>query len=342
LAIQGAVNGALLTPLPLVAMFGFFTRFFCLLILLLSFSASFAQTPPSGFASMTVSSQWNEAVGLTFSEDGTEMFVWERGGRAWVVKNNQKQLLIDISEEVSAYRDHGMLGFALHPHFNQNGYFYLFYLVDRHHLINYGTAAYNPNTSQDFAATIGRLTRYTAIKTASGYAVDHGSRKILLGATKSTGVASTNTSHVTGAILFGTDGTLLVGTGDGAGPYHDLGSGSNGFYAQALADGIITEVENVGVFRSQLLDSHSGKILRIDPETGEGIPSNPFYDPARPSAAISKVYTLGIRQPFRITIKPGTGSHNPADGNPGTLYMGDVGGNKCYRQARSKPGMASF
>jgi hypothetical protein len=89
-----------------------FTPFCCHAVLLLIFSNTFAQNPPSGFASMTVSNQWNEAVGLTFSEDGTEMFVWERGGRAWVVKNNQKQLLIDISEEVSAYRDHGMLGFA--------------------------------------------------------------------------------------------------------------------------------------------------------------------------------------------------------------------------------------
>ena len=85
-----------------------------------------------------------QAVGLTFSEDGTEMFVWERDGSSWVVKNNQKQLMIDISEEVLGFHDHGMLGFALHPQFNLNGYFYLFYLVDRHHLINYGTPAYNP------------------------------------------------------------------------------------------------------------------------------------------------------------------------------------------------------
>ncbi|HMG88446.1 MAG TPA: PQQ-dependent sugar dehydrogenase, partial [Chryseolinea sp.] len=307
---------------------------------MLTFSNSFAQNPPSGFASVTVSNQWNEAVGLTFGDDGTEMFVWERGGRVWVVKNNQKQLLIDISDEVGAFHDHGLIGFALHPQFNQNGYFYLFYLVDRHHLINYGTAAYDPGRNEYFAATIGRLTRYTAMKTPSGYAVDHGSRKILIGATKSTGVPSTNTSHVTGGIVFGTDGTLLVGTGDGAGPYYDLGSGSNGWFAQALADGIITPTENIGVFRSQLLDCHNGKILRIDPETGEGIPSNPFYDPARPSAAISKVYALGIRQPFKITIKPGTGSHNPADGNPGTIYMGDVGYNTWEEiNVIDKPGL---
>src|SRR6187549_3524653 len=83
-----------------------------------------AQNPPAGFASTTVSNGWNEVVGLTFTEDGQDMFVWERPGRVWVVTNNQRQLLLDISEEVGGWYDHGMLGFALHPHFHENGYFY--------------------------------------------------------------------------------------------------------------------------------------------------------------------------------------------------------------------------
>jgi glucose/arabinose dehydrogenase len=132
-----------------------------LFFLILSFSAS-AQAPPSGFASVTVSDQWNEAVGLAFTQDGSKMFVWERGGKVWVVVNNQKQLLLDISDEVGGWHDHGLLGFALHPQFDQNGYFYLHYLVDRHHLINYGTGAYNPVKIDYATATIGRLTRYTA------------------------------------------------------------------------------------------------------------------------------------------------------------------------------------
>jgi glucose/arabinose dehydrogenase len=284
-----------------------------------------AQTPPVGFASTTVSGQWNEAVGLTFSEDGTEMFVWERGGRVWVEKNNQKQLLIDISDEVGAWHDLGLLGFALHPHFEENGYFYLLYTVDRHHLIFSGTPSYNPNTNNYFSATINRLTRYTAVKTASGYTVDPASRKILIGATKSTGIPQLALSHGPGSLVFGTDQTLLVSVGDGAASAHDNGSHTSSYYAQALADGIITPIENVGTFRSQLLESHNGKILRINPETGEGIPSNPFYDASRPFSAISRVYALGLRQPFKMVLKPETGSHNPADGNPGILYEGDVG-----------------
>ena len=104
------------------------------LFLWLGAQDAIAQSPPSGFANSLVSNQWNEAVGLTFNETGTEMFVWERSGRVWIVKNNQKTLLLDIAEEVGGWHDHGLLGFALHPHFDENGYIYLLYVVDRHHL----------------------------------------------------------------------------------------------------------------------------------------------------------------------------------------------------------------
>ncbi|HTF17513.1 MAG TPA: putative Ig domain-containing protein, partial [Chryseolinea sp.] len=286
-----------------------------------------AQAPPAGFASVTVSNQWTEAVGLTFTQDGSKMFVWERGGKVWVVVNNQKQLLLDISDEVGAWWDHGLLGFALHPQFDQNGYFYLHYLVDRHHLINYGTGAYNPAVNDYYSATISRITRYTATPSGNGYYVDPSSRKILLGETKKTGGPSTDRSHVVGGIAFGTDNTLMVGIGDGAGATTDLGSFSTTYYMQALGDSILIPAWNIGVFRSQLMNCLNGKILRIDPETGSGVPSNPFYDPLRPDAPISKVWAVGVRQPFRIMHKPGTGSHNPDEGNPGIFYFGEVGYN---------------
>ena len=284
-----------------------------------------AQTPPGGFVSTTVSNQWDEAVGLTFDKSGTSMFVWERPGRVWVVENGQRQLLLDISPEVGAWHDHGLLGFALHPQFDTNGYIYLLYMVDRHYLMNFGTPAYNAATNDYFSATIGRLTRYQATRTASGYAVVAGSRTILMGATKSTGLATLSYTHGVGSLVFGTDGTLLVSTGDGADPDPDMGSAAPSYYAQALADGIIRPQENVGSLRSQLVNCLNGKVLRIDPLTGAGIRSNPFYDVNNPNAPRSKVWALGLRNPFRMSLRPGTGSTDPTVGNPGTLYLGDVG-----------------
>ncbi|MFC6223002.1 PQQ-dependent sugar dehydrogenase [Hymenobacter artigasi] len=284
-----------------------------------------AQTPPTGFTSTVVSSGWNEAVGLTFNSSGSKMFVWERPGKVWVVVNGQRQQLIDISPEVGAWEDQGLLGFALDPNFDANGYMYLLYVVDRHYLINFGTASYSATANDYYSATIGRLTRYTATPSGTGYTVNPASRKILIGTSKTNGIPSTFNGHVTAALQFGTDGTLLVVTGDGAHPYPDFGAWTASYAPQALADGIITAKEDVGSLRAQLVDCYNGKILRIDPSNGNGVASNPYYDAANPGAPRSKVWALGLRNPFRVSIKPGTGSTDPSVGNPGTIYLGDVG-----------------
>ncbi|GAB3853112.1 hypothetical protein GCM10028822_21540 [Hymenobacter terrigena] len=284
-----------------------------------------AQAPPSGFTNTLVSSGWNEPVGVAFNSTGSKMFVWERPGRVWVVVNGQRQQILDISPEVGGWHDHGLLGFALDPNFDTNGYMYLMYLVDRHYLLNFGTPSYDPNTNDYFSASIGRITRYTATPSGTGYTVDPASRKILLGTTKTNGIPSTSYSHLTGSLVFGADGTLLVSTGDGADPAPDSGSSPDSYYAQALADGILTTKENIGSLRAQLIDCLNGKILRLDPATGNGVPSNPFYDAANPAAARSRVWALGVRNPFRMSLRPGTGSTDPSAGNPGTLYIGDVG-----------------
>jgi glucose/arabinose dehydrogenase len=215
------------------------------------------------------------------------------------------------------------------------------YLVDRHHLLKYGTSAYNEASDEYYNATIGRLTRYTASRTTNGYSIINGSRKVFIGETKSTGIPVLSVTHGVGTLLFGTDGTLLVSCGEGASPGEDAGGNVTNSYAQqGLADGIISTQEDVGAFRSQLLEALSGKILRLDPETGDGIPSNPFFDGSKPRSARSRTYALGLRNPFRMTLKPSTGSTDKADGNPGTLYVGDVGSGSWEElNVVSKPGM---
>jgi hypothetical protein len=52
------------------------------------------------------------------------------------------------------------------------------------------------------------------------------------------------------------------------------------------------------------------------------------YTPTGPEIAITiGVWAMGLRNPFRVAWKPGTGSTDPALGNPGTYYIGDVGWN---------------
>jgi glucose/arabinose dehydrogenase len=254
------------------------------------------------------------------------MYVWENAGKVWIVEDGEKrpEPLIDITEEVGNWGDHGLLGFTLNPNFKSNGYMYLLYVVDRHHLLNHGKGSYSATANEYNNATIGRVTRYK-VRT-DGLTTDMASRKILLGESASTGIPILYVSHGIGSLVFGEDGMLLVSIGDvatanGQDTGWKPGMQTDNFVEQALQDGILAEVNNVGVFRAQQENSLNGKILRIDPTTGNGVPSNPFYDSANPRAAESRVWTLGLRNPFRFTVRPGTGSAI----NPGSLYIGDVG-----------------
>lgn len=311
---------------------------FAILLSVGSATTVHAQTVPSGFADVVVASGFSEPVGFTFDANG-RMYVWEKSGKVWIVNSDGTRLptpLIDLSEEVGNWRDHGCLGFALDPNFLTNGRIYLLYTVDRNFLMNKGQPGYNPAADQYYSATIMRCTRYTAIG-PNFNTVDLNSRVVLIGETKKTGIPLLYESHSTGSLVFGSDGTLLMTAGDGA-SYNtaDIGSDPQTYYLQALADSIITPEENVGAMRSQLVNSMSGKMLRIDPETGNGVPSNPFYNASEPRSPASRVWALGLRNPFRFTRRPGTGSTNPADGNPGVFYIGDVGWstfeemNVCY------------
>jgi Glucose/sorbosone dehydrogenases len=59
-----------------------------------------------------------------------------------------------------------------------------------------------------------------------------------------------------------------------------------------------------------------GAVLRIDPATGAGrAPATPFY--SSPDANARRIVAYGLRNPFRITQRPGTDE----------LWIGDVGWN---------------
>jgi glucose/arabinose dehydrogenase len=276
------------------------------------------------------------------------LWVAERGGRIWIVDDEDPHgaapvPFLDISDEVGSFRDHGMLGMVLDPRFIETGYVYVFYVVDRHHLSHCSEpvsgvgapncdSGYDPAVDEYFAATIGRITRYQAIKPNGeddyhhAVAVDYTSRKVLVGETKTSGFPIVGDGHSVGTLLFGEDGTLLASFGDTATHKEvDRGGSSRTYQDQALLDGIIRPEEDVGAYRAQLVNSLNGKVVRIQPETGDGVPSNPFYDDSSPRSPRSRVWALGLRNPFRMTLRPQTGSHLPSDGNPGVLYIGDVG-----------------
>lgn len=297
---------------------------------LLVFHELRGQEMPEGFQLETVSENIEYPAGMVHYEEGGISYVWELSGKIWVMEGDDvaDSPLLDISDQVGRWNDHGLMSMALDPNFSENGRFYLLYVLDRHYLMNEGTSAYDPNVNDYEEATIGRLVRY-AVDPANPTELSDEEKVILIGETAETGIPIMTISHALGTVLFGSDGSLLLTVGDSNAPGSDYnGEGevpALGYDDQGLADGILHPDENVGAFRSQYLNSYCGKVLRIDPETGMGLPSNPFYDENEPDAPRSKVWALGFRNPFRMTLIPETGSQNPSDGQPGHLVIGDVG-----------------
>ncbi|MBL0343226.1 MAG: PQQ-dependent sugar dehydrogenase [Bacteroidetes bacterium] len=304
-----------------------FSRLLYLMAIGFVLIANGVQSQQANFTNLAVSSGWSDLEGFTWDSTG-QQYVWEKAGKVWVVDTNGVKIalpLINISSEVGGWRDHGLNGFALDPNFRVNGYIYLYYTVDRHHLLNFGTGSYNAATNTYFQATIARVTRYTCDPATNFTTIFPGSRLVLVGEDKKTGIPVLHESHSGGSLIFGTDGSLFISTGDGA-SYNFIDSGGGATYwSQALLDTIIVPKENVGSFRSQMVDCLNGKILRIDPATGDGLETNPFFDSSNPRAPKSRVWALGLRNPFRVILRPGTGLTDITAGQPGTLYIGDVG-----------------
>ncbi len=266
---------------------------------------------PAGFYTEEIAPGYSftQPVGVSFADDG-RIFVVEKRGRVYIVENGVKLStpFINLESEVLNHWDRGLLGFALDPDFLANGHAYLLYTYDRD-----GSGDYQ---RQDAAS---RVTRYT-VSPADPNVLDLSTRNVLIGETFPEAIPSCYYSHTIGTLQFGSDGSLLVGAGDGA----DFGVvDPGGLHPTCFGAGRFPASEDIGAFRSQRLQSLAGKILRIDPATGHGYVSNPFYT-GDVSDNESKVWVLGLRNPYRWTLRE-DGSTDPTAGQPGTLFIGDVG-----------------
>jgi glucose/arabinose dehydrogenase len=163
---------------------------------------------------------------------------------------------------VSEFEERGLLGLAFHPKYASNGYFYVNYNDNdwRTVIARYRVSASNPNVA------------------------DPGSGRVILL------IDQPAPNHKGGTLLFGPDGYLYIGMGDGG----NEGDPSN--YAQRD-------------------DSLLGKMLRIDVDAQfpYGIPdSNPYSDAGLPR---DEIWARGFRNPYRWSF----------DRKNGDVYIGDVG-----------------
>jgi glucose/arabinose dehydrogenase len=212
-----------------------------------------------------VASGLNSPVYVTSPPGDVRLFVVEQPGRIRIIENGQllSTPFLDIVSRVGSGGERGMLSVAFHPQYATNGFFYVYF------------------TGTGGEIRIERFTRSNANQANAA------SAKVILT------VAHPRTNHNGGLAMFGPDGMLYLGLGDGgAGGDPDL-NGQN---------------------QTTLL----GKLLRINVDSGDpySIPAgNPF---AGRTDARQEIWAMGLRNPWRYAF----------DRTTGRLYVADVGQNE--------------
>lgn len=292
-----------------------------------------AQSAPPGFVIENAfpTATFNLPSLLVFMPDGRKLVV-EKEGRIWVVTAAGAKLstpFIDLSAKVLSNDDRGLHGVVLDPDFATNRWVYLLYTMDP-----------DSNGVDDNIGAFGRLERYQVSATNPNI-LDLSTEQILIGANWALGIPEPprNRHHMVGTLRFAPDKTLLIGSGDAANA--DITDAGGSDPLSSYGAGKTNPAEDIGAFRAQTLNSMDGKILRVDKETGNGLSSNPFWD-GNPTSSRSRVWLYGLRNPFRFSIRPGTGSTDPAAGQPGVLYIGDVGWNTTEELNIAREGGTNF
>ena len=235
---------------------------------------------------------------IAFAADGW-VIVGEKEGKvyAWRRGIRDLQLVLDVSDEVYNNGARGLASIAVDT---TSGHLFMLYSVS------------DVNDEEEGGA-FGRITRYTL--GSSPPTVLSESRRVLLGDVYAAGIPQCSPFSSPGVLRLGGDGALLVATGDGADPVR---ADAGGLHASCFGGDRFNIEEDIGAFRAQAGTSLAGKLLRLDPETGFGVASNPMYN-GDGSDPVSKIWAYGLREPVGIVPLL-------EEGQPGTLLIADRGG----------------
>jgi glucose/arabinose dehydrogenase len=244
---------------------------------------------PATLALTTFVSGLSSPLGLEKPPGDTRLFVVQQPGTIRIIDNGALRSgnFLDITSLVNFDgQEQGLLGLAFHPNYSANGKFYVNYTrssPSRQTVIaEFQTSASDPNVA------------------------DPNSERILLT------VSQPSPNHKGGQLVFGSDGFLYIGLGDGGGEGDPLNNGQN---------------------LSVLL----GKMLRIGvdpPFTGSLQYAIPADNPFATSGGLPEIFAYGFRNPWRFSLERGGSRIFVADVGQDSFEEVDIlqnGGNYGWR-----------
>jgi glucose/arabinose dehydrogenase len=237
------------------------------------------ETSPEIFRLEKVADGLVAPIGMANAGDGSNRyFILEQPGRIRIIKDGKllQEPFLSVESKLAemgkSYSEMGLLGLAFHPDYKNNGRFFIYYSAPAkqeglHHKSI--LAEYKVSSNPDKAATRERVIME---------------------------FPQPESNHNGGHLVFGPDGYLYVGIGDGGGAGDKHGTIGN----------------------AQDTDNLLGTIIRIDVNAGDpyGIPAdNPFRND---ESKRDEIWAYGLRNPWRFSF----------DRKTGQLFCGDVGQNK--------------
>ena len=223
----------------------------------------------TGLTFEEVATGLSNPLGITSPPGDDRLFVVEQTGTVRIIAGGELQPgpFLDISDRITTQgSEQGLLGLAFHPDYAANGAFYVYYTDTEGTVIVSRFAVTDDPDVADPASEVVQLVQEQPYPNHNG-----------------------------GAILFGPDGYLYLGLGDGGSSGDPQGNGQD-------------------------LGTWLGKLLRIDPDPAAtaGAPQyavpaeNPFVGQA---GALPEIWAYGLRNPWRVSFDTATGD----------LWVADVG-----------------
>lgn len=282
-------------------------------------AAPAAAAVPADFADSVVISGLTAPTNAAFAPDG-RVFVAEKSGLVKVFDSPSDPtatVFADLRAQTHDFWDRGLLGLAVDPQFPARPYVYVAYTRDAEPggtTPRWGDQCPTPPGATDRGCVVtGRLSQL--VMGSGGVAVEE--RPLI------TDWCQQYPSHSIGSVVFGPDGMLYVGGGDGASfNFADYGQVGNPCADPPGPAGTNLAPPDArgGALRSQSVRrpagepvSLDGTVVRVDPDTGAAAPGNPFA--GSPDANARRIVAFGLRNQFRFGFRPGTDE----------LWLGDVG-----------------